>query len=266
MAEERIQGLYRMENGVVGGVCAGFADRYNVDIIVPRILVVLITLVTFGIGAIVYLVLWARLPERSLDSVSDPYDVMPDYAGPDGQEGVASAGLPGFGGFRAAPQRSTASLVARVAAVVGLVVLFLVVAAMVPPFIPGTQWWQFWPAAFLVVGVFLVIVPIPSKREMAWHMVGIVVAALSAMALPMSLDLVSWGTIPFALRTLWFLVVAGAAMFAVGVYKNDTASMVGGAVCLVAFCLFSLVFLAIPGEAPELIVVVAPDNLRLMPF
>ena len=248
--------LYRMEDGMVGGVCAGMADSFDVDIIVPRILAVLITLVTFGLGAIGYLVLWAKLPERQRQAVRDPYDVEPDFADMDAQGAAAARrGFPFFGRFTGDPQRSTTSLVVRVAVAVSLAVLFLVVAAMVPPFIPGTQPWQLWPVAFLVVGVFLVIIPIRSEHEMAWHVIGIVVTALAAMALPMSLDLVSWHTVPTAFRALWFLIVVGTIMLIVGVVKGDTALMVGGAVCFAAFCLFTLLFLSVPGKSTTLVLV-----------
>ena len=250
---------------MVGGVCAGLADRFDMDIIVPRILAVLIALVTFGLGAIAYVVLWARLPERPLELASDPFEVLPDYTDIDGQGAIAGVGPNGLD-LAGAPQRSTAFLVARVATAVCLAVLFLVVAAMVPPFIPGTDGWQLWPVAFLIGGVFLAIVPIPSEREMAWHVLGIVITSFSAMALPMSLDLVSWHTIPFAFKTLWFLVAAGAVMLVVGFIKNDTAFMIGGAVCVAAFCLFSLVFLSIPGGTTNLILVVPQGSLRIVPF
>ena len=245
---------------MVGGVCAGLADSFDVDVVVPRILAVLITLVTFGIGAIAYAVLWARLPERSLQSVLDPYDVQPDYADVDAKGSAAARrGFPLFGKASSERQNSTVSLVVRVALAVCLAVLFLIIAAMVPPFIPGTQAWQLWPVAFLLVGVFLVIVPIRSSNEMVWHVLGIVITALAAMCLPMSLDLVSWHTVPAAFRALWFLVVIGGIMLIVGIVRSDTALMVGGAVCIVVFCLFTLLFLSIPGNSPVL-VVVTPQN------
>ena len=256
MAAKRKHELYRTEGGMVGGVCAGLADSFDVDVIVPRILAILITLVTFGVGAIVYLVLWVRLPERTLHSALDPYEIQPDYASvPDGAGSAARGGPPLFGRQVGERQSSTVSLVARVAVAVCLAVLFLIIAAMVPPFMPGTQAWQLWPVALLVVGVFLVIVPIRSNCEMAFHVVGIVVTSLAAMFLPMSLDLVSWHTVPMAFRALWFMVVAGVIMLAIGIFRSDTALMVGGAVCIAAFCLFTLLFLSIPGNAPILVVI-----------
>ena len=265
MAAKQKHELYRAEDGLVGGVCAGMADSFDVDVIVPRILAVLITLVTFGIGAIIYVVLWARLPERSLQSASDPYDVQPGLSNIDEQGSAAARrGFPSFARPSDGERNSTVSLVVRVAVAVCLAVVFLIIAAMVPPFIPGTQAWQLWPVAFLLVGVFLVIIPIHSRHEMVWHTIGIVVTALAAMALPMSLDLFSWHTVPAAFRALWFLVVAGAIMLIVGIVKSDTAFMVGGAVCIAAFCLFTLLFLSIPGGEPVFVVIASPRPFWLI--
>jgi len=265
MAAKQKHELYRLEDGVIGGVCAGMADSFDVDIIVPRILAVLITLSTFGIGAIGYLILWVKLPERSLQSVSDPYEIQPDYADVDEQGSAAMrGGFPLFARSSGDGRNSTVSLVVRVAVAVCLAVLFLIVAAMVPPFIPGTQAWQLWPVAFLVVGVFLVIVPIHPKHEMVWHAIGIVITAFAAMALPMSLNLVSWHTVPMAFQALWFLVVAGAIMLIAGIVRSDAVLMIGGAVCIAAFCLFTLVFLAIPPSTPFFVVITDPRTFQLI--
>ena len=265
MAGKQKHELYRMDDGMVGGVCAGLADSYDVDIIVPRILAVLITLTTFGLGAIAYLVLWVRLPVHERRTAADPFDIEPDLIGGDARESTATRrGFPLFGRSSGYAQRSPVSLVVRVALGVSLAVLFLIVAAMVPPFIPGTQAWQLWPVVFLAIGVFMVIIPTRSEHEMLWHVIGIVVTSLAAMALPMSLDLVSWHTVPTAFRALWFLIVIGAIMLIVGIAKSDTALMVGGAVCIAAFCLITLLFLAIPGGSPALFIITSQGLIQVV--
>ena len=265
MAEKRKRKLYRVEDGLVGGVCAGLAECYDVDIVVPRILAVLIVLVTFGLGTFAYLILWIRLPERAAQPASDPYDVRPDYVGSD-THGALAASLGALSAQASAdgPRRSTTSLVARVAAAVLLAVLFLVVAAMVPPLLPGSEWWQFWPVALLVAGVFLVIIPIRSDHEMAWHVIGIVITSFAAMALPMSLDIVSWNSVPHAFGALWFLIVAGGVMLVIGVVRNEVSFMIGGAVCVALFCLFTLLFLSLPGNSTTFVIIVPENSLRFI--
>ena len=57
--------LYRSRDAHLAGVCAGIAEYCDFDPIVIRILAVLLTLSTFGLAAIVYLILWAYLPRAS---------------------------------------------------------------------------------------------------------------------------------------------------------------------------------------------------------
>lgn len=49
------------DRAVLGGVCAGVAAYFNVDVVVIRAIYVF-TLLTFGIGFLLYLVLWAIIP------------------------------------------------------------------------------------------------------------------------------------------------------------------------------------------------------------
>ena len=51
-------------NRIVAGVCAGIADYLGMDVTVVRLLVVLLTLFTAGMGILAYLVAWAIIPEE----------------------------------------------------------------------------------------------------------------------------------------------------------------------------------------------------------
>lgn len=66
----------------IGGVCAGFARYFDVDVSIMRILWLVISLVT-GIGFIAYLVAWIAMP-------AEDFLVMPQYPG----NGTASAPPP----------------------------------------------------------------------------------------------------------------------------------------------------------------------------
>lgn len=58
--------LYRSSNKkVIAGVCAGLADRYNLNLMGVRWATALVSLFLTGIPVIVYLVLWAVLKEQS---------------------------------------------------------------------------------------------------------------------------------------------------------------------------------------------------------
>ena len=53
------------ENNILGGVCSGIANRFNIDPVFVRILFVAASFV-FGIFAALYVILWIVLPEEEL--------------------------------------------------------------------------------------------------------------------------------------------------------------------------------------------------------
>jgi len=56
--------LYRDERRkVIGGVCAGLADYFDIDIAIIRALF-LLTFIFMGTGFMVYIVLWIVLPKK----------------------------------------------------------------------------------------------------------------------------------------------------------------------------------------------------------
>ncbi|MEO6849224.1 MAG: PspC domain-containing protein, partial [Mucilaginibacter sp.] len=48
----------------IGGVCAGLADYFNVDVAVVRLIFVLM-LILHGSGLLAYIVLWIVLPRKT---------------------------------------------------------------------------------------------------------------------------------------------------------------------------------------------------------
>lgn len=57
--------LYRSHNKALGGVCAGLAEYFNLDISIVRILYLVISVVSAAFpGIIVYLIMWSIIPER----------------------------------------------------------------------------------------------------------------------------------------------------------------------------------------------------------
>lgn len=53
--------LYRSRNRIIGGVCQGLADYFNVDVVIVRI-IALFALFCFSAGFWVYLILWIVVP------------------------------------------------------------------------------------------------------------------------------------------------------------------------------------------------------------
>ncbi len=57
--------LYLSETGrKIGGVCAGLGEYFDKDPVLFRVLFILLTLLSFGAGIIVYLVMWMIIPKK----------------------------------------------------------------------------------------------------------------------------------------------------------------------------------------------------------
>ncbi len=60
--------IYRnTDNKIIAGVCSGIADHYNIDPIIVR-LIAAMGFLTFGVGPLVYLLLWIVLPVKHVVS------------------------------------------------------------------------------------------------------------------------------------------------------------------------------------------------------
>lgn len=67
------EGLFRPRHGrMIGGVCAGFAQRYGLDVTLARIILVLA--VVFGCGApiVAYIIAWAVMPNEPSAFAAQP--------------------------------------------------------------------------------------------------------------------------------------------------------------------------------------------------
>ena len=50
-------------NSVIGGVCGGIGDYFNIDPVIARIIFVITAI--FGAGFLVYIILWIMMPEAN---------------------------------------------------------------------------------------------------------------------------------------------------------------------------------------------------------
>ena len=58
--------------GVIAGVCAGFANRYDWEAVWIRLIFILATLITSGFGILIYIVFWACMPKSPPE---DPFQI-----------------------------------------------------------------------------------------------------------------------------------------------------------------------------------------------
>ncbi|WP_417133488.1 PspC domain-containing protein, partial [Rubneribacter badeniensis] len=67
--------LNRSRDALLGGVCAGVAEYFDVDPVVVRILVVVLTVASAGLLGVAYVAMWAVLPKAP--EVVVPVEVEP---------------------------------------------------------------------------------------------------------------------------------------------------------------------------------------------
>lgn len=62
---EDVKRLYRSgKNRVLGGVCGGLGEYFNVDPVIVRLLWVLFSLASMGAGILFYLIAWIIIPRN----------------------------------------------------------------------------------------------------------------------------------------------------------------------------------------------------------
>lgn len=57
--------LTRSNNGMIAGVCAGFAEYLDVDPTIVRVVYILLVFFA-GIGVLLYLILWLIIPKKGI--------------------------------------------------------------------------------------------------------------------------------------------------------------------------------------------------------
>lgn len=136
--------LYRDENNkVLGGVCAGLADYFNVDVALIRVAFVF-AVVVMGTGGLLYLILWIVVPKKNYF-----IDPVVDYTIPPAPANFSSV------------RKKTSS-----AAIVGGTILIVIGAyCLLDQFdlIPYFELHRFWPVVFIVIGLMLIFNP--GKRK-----------------------------------------------------------------------------------------------------
>ena len=250
MQQSSPSNLCRSRDACLGGVCAGIAQRYDLDPIVVRILSLLLAVLTLGFGALAYVALWAAIPQEP--ATRSPYDVSPEHA-ESSAYGCVDCSKATLGADEGSGGDSL-SIVVWLVIVLCLIVLFAIVVANVSPMVDGSHWWQFWPVAWVILGICLIVLPMSGAHEASWHAVGVIAVSLAVSCLPMSLGVLSWSTFALALQRMWLLVVLAAVLFAVGTYRANGALAITGALLVAVFCLMAIGLHAIPGDVSHLFI------------
>ena len=135
--------LYRSEtNKVIGGVCGGLGEYFEIDPVLVRIIAVLAALAN-GVGLLAYIIGWIIIPKRQAEDVI--------YA-PQSQQRPQAQAQP-------QPQSSaipTAEYSSWRKFLPGIILIGIGVILLVRENWYWFAWDEFWPILLIVVGLFLI--------------------------------------------------------------------------------------------------------------
>lgn len=142
---------------ILGGVCGGFAEYFDVDVVLVRLLWALSVLLN-GAGLLAYLVCWIVIP------------VAPAPGGPRGKAPVqeepetAAGAVPGTeeytpeagAGETASGEQGREKPEERLRQqLAGIMLIILGLCFFAPMFLPRLPWRNFWPLVLVVAGIAL---------------------------------------------------------------------------------------------------------------
>lgn len=160
---------------MLGGVCAGIAEYFDLDPTVVRLLTVLLVVVGNAAAVIVYIVMWIAVPEEPLGvphaGERERGPVMAEESnrstsgvpGPDSPPPPpphTATPPPGHQPSRVTPETGVGPEGrGRSGAWLGAVLIFIGVALLVQMFVPEVRLWEYWPVIIIVAGILMIVRP-----------------------------------------------------------------------------------------------------------
>jgi len=181
--------LYRSRrDSMVGGVCAGLADYYGLDVTIVRLAAAAIVLFTSGAGVLAYVLLWVLVPEEPVEGsivMSDTTPVpVPEPAPEPAEQPPAAATAPTYSAPTYIPVEQPAPPVppappapqappayvpqpvtasegaqeARRGGVMGGIILIVLGGIfLVSQFVPGIDIGKLWPLILIAIGIGIIV-------------------------------------------------------------------------------------------------------------
>ena len=127
-------------NKVIGGVCSGLANYFDIDVSLIRVLFVVMFLCASA-GFWLYILLWLVMPAGQGGQTNY-------YVSPDGTTEVSSEGTTDL---VKTPIQNKGGLIA------GLVLIGIGAVGLLNRFVPELDWSTAWPFLLIALGLFLII-------------------------------------------------------------------------------------------------------------
>ena len=135
------------QNKVIGGVCSGLANYFDIDASLVRLLFA-IAFFVFSTGFWIYILLWIVMPAGRVEKKGASYVVSP--------EGTTEASESNTDMVKYKPSKG--GLIA------GLILIGMGVIGLLHYYVPDVNWRTIWPIVLILFGLFL-IVPFNSKKS-----------------------------------------------------------------------------------------------------
>lgn len=239
--------LYRSDDAVMAGVCAGIAEYLDLDSVVVRILAVLLGISSLGLAAVAYVILALVLPKHVV--------VAPETipCAPVAASGAPCSPQQPCAGV-AGGKRRFSPVLSRVCLWAGVALLFFGATALIDAAVTNVHWYQLWPMVLVAAGLGLMVVPPRSASWMRHFSLGMALFAGGLLLLLMSTGILAWSTIPASFVRLWpgLLVVAGLEI--IGRSLRNDLFLLAAALCVVGMCLLAATVFAHPGGVDALVV------------
>jgi len=146
------------------GVCGGFAEYFNVDPVLVRLVVVVFTLATFPVGLVGYIVCMIVMPEGPIAAPAAAAAASPQDSG---------MGAPGSASGPAPPSAAMGGITATVSlghsgahsGMIGGLILVIVGALLLMGnldlfdwgFLKFLRWRYLWPSALIAIGLWMLV-------------------------------------------------------------------------------------------------------------
>ena len=278
---EQADRIYRVSDGVVGGVCAGIARYAGIDAGLLRAFTVLFSLFSAGLLAFAYVGLWLALPQENDTAKTvdvDPASIRSETYGQvvAGSTGKFASVAPAQGAGRTPPPVPAASPSAvafgsqasfsaginqifefpgasegdvkatpawRVWLGVGLGVIVVVaaLAVVLSGMMPRFAAEQFWPLVIVAFGIARMVVPSDDGHYTMPVVVGVMLISVGMVLLAESLGLVHARVYDWG-RDCLPLVLIMMGLFVVGRGTRIPALAMCGAVVFALICVIGLLF------------------------
>jgi phage shock protein PspC (stress-responsive transcriptional regulator) len=145
--------LYRsVADRRIGGVAAGTATYFDIDPSIARVLWLLLAFFSGGVFFVVYLVMWAVVPE-------EPYPTGAAAAGtaapPSGEQGDEAPAATGTASPASWPPAGQAGSGPGGRVILGAILIVIGAWFLAAEFLPWLNWDLVWPIGLVVIGVLV---------------------------------------------------------------------------------------------------------------